>query len=161
MRVEQIMTRDPVACRPEDGLDLVAQRLWDGDCGAMPVRAADGRPIAMITDRDVCMCSLFRGRPLRELRVVDAVRGKGAVAYCRADASLADAMRTLREARVRRLPVVDDAGALVGVLSLADLAREASRQRRRKHPDVSEAKVGQTLAAICEPAERLEPASAP
>jgi CBS domain-containing protein len=57
----------------------------------------------------------------------------------------------MRDARVRRLPVVDERGALVGLVSLADLAREAEHERRLSQPPLSRIEIGATLAAICAP----------
>lgn len=58
----------------------------------------------------------------------------------------------MQEARIRRLPVVDDKGALLGMISLADLAREAARERSSPRKEITETEVGDTLAAICESA---------
>lgn len=55
----------------------------------------------------------------------------------------------MRQGRVRRLPVLDSQGSLVGMLSLADLAREAARQRSQSNQEISDAEVSSTLAAIC------------
>jgi CBS-domain-containing membrane protein len=55
------------------------------------------------------------------------------------------------EAGVRRLPVVDEADQLLGLLSLSDLAREAARERWWKRPEITEAEVGEVLATICQP----------
>jgi CBS domain-containing protein len=68
---------------------------------------------------------------------------------CKASDSLGDAEKTMREARVRRLPVVDGQGALIGIIGLADLAREAARERTASKQDITESEVGDTLAAIC------------
>ena len=66
----------------------------------------------------------------------------------------------MREQRIRRVPVTDESGALVGIVSLADLARAAQRRSAARSPAVvSERDVGHTLAAICEPGRRApEPA---
>jgi len=55
----------------------------------------------------------------------------------------------MRGGRVRRLPVVDEHGALIGLISLADLACEAARESSKEIKDISEMEVGDTLAAIC------------
>jgi CBS-domain-containing membrane protein len=60
----------------------------------------------------------------------------------------------MREARIRRLPVVDGQGALVGMISLADLAQEAARERAATTQEITEGDVGDTLAAICKPLHR-------
>jgi CBS-domain-containing membrane protein len=152
MRVQDVMTRQTQACRPEDTLERAAQLMWDHDCGCLPVctGGTDGpqRTVGMITDRDICMNALFQRKSLHELRVSDAMARD--VWSCQAGDSLVKAERTMQQARVRRLPVLDDRGDLIGVISLADLALEASRQRRQVGKEITETEVGDTLAAICE-----------
>jgi CBS domain-containing protein len=128
--------------------------MWDHDCGCLPVAGGDGitRVVGVITDRDICMCALFKNKPLQELRVSDAMAKQ--VQTCSPNDSLADAEKTMREARIRRLPVIGDEGALVGMISLADLAQEAARERAATSQEITETEVGDTLAAICEPLHR-------
>jgi CBS domain-containing protein len=151
MRVEQLMTKQVTTCKPDDTLDHAAQLMWDHDCGCLPVCAGDGanRVIGVITDRDVCMSALFQGKPLRELRVSDAMAKQ--VRVCRPSNSPVDVERTMREAKIRRLPVVDEQGALIGMITLADLAREAEREQTRSAPDITGNEIGVTLASICQP----------
>jgi len=151
MRVHELMTQQIQSCRPDDSLELAAQLMWDHDCGCIPVCAGDGasRTIGVITDRDICMGALFQGRPLRELRVSDAMARR--LLACRPQDTLAEAEKAMRDARIRRLPVLDDQGSLIGMLSLADLAREAMREQSQPGRDLTEAEVNGTLAAICEP----------
>jgi len=151
MKVEQLMTQDVRTCRPGDSLSAAAQLMWDGDCGCIPVVSDDGskRVIGMVTDRDVCMATHFRGRAPREVSVDEAMStGVRAVG---ASEDLADAKAIMREAQVRRLPVVDEDQQLMGVLSLADLAQEADRKRKSKQSPITEQEVGDTLTAICAP----------
>lgn len=147
MQVKELMTQQVQSCGPEASLERAAQLMWDYDCGCIPVCAGDGagQPIGVVTDRDICMSALFQGKPLRELRVSDAMAKQ--LLSCRPEDSLEQAEKAMRAAHIRRLPVVDDQGRLVGMLSLADLAREAARDRRQ----LSEGEVNMTFAAICEP----------
>jgi CBS-domain-containing membrane protein len=153
MRVEELMTKTVRCCAPDDSLEHAARLMWEYDCGCLPVCAgtADGAGLtAVITDRDICMHAFFQEKPLRELRVRDAMSKR--VCTCQPGDSLEQAERLMRDARVRRLPVVDPKGALVGMISLADLAREAAREDTLPRKDVTEGKVGEMLAAICTPA---------
>jgi CBS-domain-containing membrane protein len=151
MRVENLMTAPVQSCRPEDSLERAAQLMWECDCGSIPVCTTDGvtRAVGMITDRDICMCAYSQGKPLRELKVADAIADQE-LRVCKTSDSVSDAENAMREARVRRLPVVDTQGALVGVLSLADLAREAHRQQSGPGRQITEAEVNETLFAICQ-----------
>jgi CBS domain-containing protein len=132
--------------------------MRDNDCGCLPVTAGDESQtvVGMITDRDICVVAQSQGKPLTEIPVRDAM-AKGVWACNPGDAP-DEAEAIMREARVRRLPVVDEADHLLGLLSLADLAREAARQHWSKHREITEAEVGAVLATICEPREIGRPA---
>jgi CBS domain-containing protein len=153
MQVQQLTTQSIQCCQPGDSLQHAASLMWGHDCGCVPVCESDGgsRPVGVITDRDICMCALFQGKPLSQLSVEDAMARE--VKAVRARDSIAQAEQIMRDARIRRVPVIDDRGGLVGMLSLSDLAREAARGRGRtgQNPSVGEAEVNETLAVICEP----------
>jgi CBS domain-containing protein len=151
MNVEQLMTKDVRTCRPEESLNEAARIMWEMDVGCVPVIAADGtgRVLGIVTDRDICMAAYTQGRPLFEIPVSEAM-SKSVVA-CLPDETIAKAAERMRERHVRRLPVIDDAEQLLGLISLTDIAREAAQERRKKTKAVSDADIGKTLAAICEP----------
>lgn len=149
MRVGEIMTTDVTVCREQDDLAEAARQMEEHDCGCLPVTEDGARVIGVVTDRDICLASGRQDERLSALRVADAMTKPART--CSPDASLAEAEYVMREAQVRRLPVVDDSGALVGILALADLAREAERERRLRHQEVSRPEIGATLAAICQP----------
>ena len=150
MQVEHLMTKQVRSCSPADTLERAAQLMWDGDCGCLPVCEGNGinRVVGVITDRDICMAALFQGKSLHDLPVSGAMTQKPWT--CKAGDAVGGAEKTMREARIRRLPVVDTRGALIGIIALADLAREAARERGSVKQDVTESEVGDTLAAICE-----------
>jgi CBS domain-containing protein len=149
VRVGEIMSKEVRCCRPTDSLSEAARSMWEGDCGALPVVSEDGVAVAMITDRDVCMAAYTRGRRLDELRVREAMSRR--LAACSPGDPIEDAEGRMRESRVRRLPVVDDAGRLVGVVSLADVARALPRARNVTSRRAFALELGETLSAICEP----------
>lgn len=148
MQVEKLMTRHVRSCSPGDTLERAAQLMWDGDCGCLPVCVSDGvnRVVGVITDRDICMSALFQGKSLHELQVSDAMAKQ--LLSCKASDAIADVRKTMREARIRRLPVLDDQGVLIGIIGLADLAREAALKRSASKQEITESEVGDTLAAI-------------
>jgi len=154
MRVEQLMTKQVQSCRPDDTLERAAQLMWDHDCGSLPVcSGADAsRTVGMITDRDIAMCGMFHPKPLCDLPVSEAMARNPRT--CRPTDAIEDAEKIMRDAQIRRLPVVDDDGRLIGMISLADLAREAARERTRQSPRVTETEIGDTLAAICTASSR-------
>jgi CBS domain-containing protein len=123
MKVTKLMSLSPHTCRPEDSLERAAQLFWEHDCGVLPVVDEKGRAIAAITDRDVCMSAYTKGARLADLRVGSAM--SSTLVSCRADEELTLAAQRMVEHGVRRLPVVDAVGSVVGVLSLNDIARAA------------------------------------
>jgi CBS domain-containing protein len=146
---EQIMTGSPVACRPEDALTEAARIMWQHDCGCVPVVCNDGRLCGLITDRDICMAAYLQGRPLAAIRVDDVMARH--VTACAPQDSLQEVARAMREARVRRIPVVEDDGVLVGIVSLADLALEPERRGDARTQSAARKQVVATLASIVRP----------
>ncbi len=150
MNVEQLMTKNVRTCKPEDTLNDAAKILWESDCGCIPVVSSEGgKFVGVITDRDICMAAYTQGKTLSELPVGGAMSRKAIV--CAPDVAITAAQKIMGDARVRRLPVVDEAGHLLGLISLADIAREAARERKSRKKEVTDAEVGRTLSAICEP----------
>lgn len=153
MQVEKIMIRDVKACSADETLNRAAQLMWESDCGCVPVIAGDGdgRVIGILTDRDICMAAYTQGRTLFEIPVMSAMADK--IIACRASDDIRRAETLMHDNQIRRLPVLDDRGFLVGIISINDIACEAERQRaaRRATPEVSAAEVGQTLGGICQP----------
>jgi CBS domain-containing protein len=152
MNVEDVMNRKVHTCRAEDSLNVPAKLMWERDVGCIPVVDADGRPVGMITDRDICMSSYFAGKPLEQQAVSQAMAKK--LHAARLGQSIQSAEELMRTKQIRRLPVVDNAGKLVGILSLNDLALAAGKARAVK-PDELTA----TLASICQPRQRAAPAA--
>jgi len=151
MKVEQLMTKGVSTCAPDDTLNQAARIMWERDCGIVPIveNAATGRVVGIVTDRDACMAAYTRGQPLSQIRVGDVM--STGVASCRALEDVREAEQTMRRAHVHRLPVVDEANQLLGVISLADIAREATREAGARRPEVTAVEIGETLAAIREP----------
>jgi CBS domain-containing protein len=154
MRVAQIMSRDVAVCKGEDSLRTAAQIMWDRDCGCVPVVAyPDGeqRVVAMITDRDICMAALHQRRGLEDMTVESAMSRE--IFACRPDDPVELAVKILQEKQVHRLPVIDGDGRLAGILSLADVAREARREHAAASREVSDFEVAETVEAISLPRE--------
>lgn len=171
MKVRELMTSPAHACQPQDTLARAAQLMWDHDFGILPVVDREGRIGGTITDRDIAMAALMRGRRLDELRCADSM-SKG-LFTCGPDDDVAVAAGRMVEHQVHRLPVVDAKGKLAGLLSLNDLAvagasdarvaREAARvlagvsRRRAGVPTV----VAATGAAPAMKAAKAAPSAPP
>ena len=150
MEVERTMTREVVTCCPEDSLERAARALLQRDCGGLPVVDGKGHVVGMVTDRDICMTALTRGRSLRELCVRDAMSRD--VVSAAPGESLALAAELMGQFQVRRLQVLDTDHRPVGLLSLSDLARRADSGELLSAGDVGMDDVTAALAAIARPA---------
>jgi CBS domain-containing protein len=122
--VRRLMSVNVRSCKPGDALNRAAQSMWEGDCGCLPVVDDDGRVLGLVTDRDICMASYTQGKSLAELSVEGSMSKQ--VHGCGPDESVGEALALMGEHRLRRLPVQDASGKLLGMLSLADVARWAS-----------------------------------
>lgn len=152
MKVSELMTHNVQSCSLDATAADAARAMWDFDIGCVPVVDAGGTVIGMVTDRDVCMGAYTQGKPPGAIPITEIM--STAVACCHPDDTLASAEQTMRERQVRRLPVVDGANKLVGLLSLNDLAlaprTPLARAKQRLRGDVEE-----TLAAVSQ--HRLRP----
>lgn len=152
MKVEQLMTREVRTCRTTDRLDTAARIMWERDCGVVPVVSDDGegpRVVGMLTDRDICVATYMQGRPLGEIPVASAMSKR--LCSCRPSDTIVVALKVLQTNQLHRLPVVDANERLVGMLSLADIAREAAHEHGQKTKHVKAEEIATTLEAICQP----------
>ena len=147
MNVRQLMTPNPRTCRTSDAMNTAAQIMWEQDCGCVPIVDDDGKAIGIITDRDICMGAYTRGLPLSQIPVLSGA--STALVSVRESDSLEAAEDLMQKHRIRRLPVLDDAGRPVGILSMNDLARRAQNGHRRR--ELSADAIARTLAAVCAP----------
>ncbi len=150
MKVADLMTKNVRSCAPTCTLNDAAREMWENDCGVVPVVDAGRTVVGMITDRDICMAAYTRGRPLGEIPVDQVMARK--LLTCRPDTALTQAEETMRTAQIRRMPVTDERGALVGLISLNDIARAATTRNGRtaKSSGPNPETVLRTLAGIGE-----------
>lgn len=118
--VNSIMTPDPVSCRAETPLHEVARMMVDNDCGQIPVVDQDRKPIGVVTDRDIVVKVVASARSSADAKAADAM-----TAPCKtvtSDTDLSVCTRLMEADQIRRIPVVDRDGKLVGIVSIADIA---------------------------------------
>jgi CBS domain-containing protein len=116
----EVMTVNPACCTPETPLDQVAQLMRQYDCGEIPVIDPAEQPIGVITDRDIVTRVIADGK--NPMAYPAEICMSQPVATVPIDASLGDVVSTMEKHRVRRVPVVDDRGRCVGMISQADVA---------------------------------------
>lgn len=159
MNVSAIMTRRVKTCRPGDALAVAARIMRDQKCGFVPVTDTRRRVVGVITDRDVCLAMLRLDAALTEVRIEKAMTTE--VRSVRPGDSLEEAEHTMRTWRVRRVPVLDAARKIVGVLSIDDLALAASEGRGKRREPISEREVTRTLSRIVRPARVIDVLASP
>jgi len=155
MKIEEIMTRNVSVCCIDDTLNTAAQRMWENDCGCVPVVGSDGdgTVVGIVTDRDICMAAYTQGKRLFEIPVTTAMARKVICCSPGDDVMAVEAM--MRKHQVRRIPVIEKSGRLVGIVAINDLAREAGRELSAgARPEVTEIEVAQTLESLCRPREK-------
>jgi CBS domain-containing protein len=123
MMAEALMSRTVYTCSPQDSLEQATRIMWESDVGCLVVTNAENEPIGMITDRDVAIAAYTQGVPLRDSRVDSAMAHH--VMTCAPNTALGELEILMRSAQIRRLPVVDTRGKLMGIVTLSDIARNA------------------------------------
>ena len=142
MQVRDIMTENPACCAPETSLEDVARMMADQDCGEIPVLDERGRPLGVVTDRDITCRAVAQGRDPASTAARDIM--SGSVITTTPDASLEHALAQMEERQIRRMPVVDENGVCCGIVAQADIARTApGHETAELVRDVSQPTVGQ------------------
>jgi CBS domain-containing protein len=122
MKVRDVMRREPCVCGPENDLAKVGRVMAEAGCGFLPVIGDEDRVVGVITDRDLALAVATRDRKPSEIQVRQVMSGE--VYSCGPDDDVRDALKVMRERKVRRLPVMDS-HHLRGILSLDDVVLEA------------------------------------
>ena len=122
MNVSSVMTANPTCCTRETPLTEVAKMMVDCDCGQIPVVESqqDKRPVGVVTDRDIVVRMVAEGRDPCCGTAADCMSSD--VKTIEESSSLRDAVCLMEAEQIRRLPVVDGSGKLVGIVAIADLA---------------------------------------
>ncbi len=124
-KVHEVMTDRPRCVTPETPISEAAQLMASEDIGSLPI--LDGERLAgVVTDRDIVIRAIAKGKDPRGMPVREVASGE--VVKIHAEQDLSDALKLMASEQVRRLPVVDDDGRLVGILAQADVAAEAKEK---------------------------------
>lgn len=118
MLIREVMTTNPACCKPTDTLDTVAQLMLEHDCGEIPV-CENNRLVGVITDRDITLRAVAAGKAPMSLAASEVMTRNVYSVYD--NDKLETAFAIMSEKLVRRLPVIDANGAIIGILSQADL----------------------------------------
>jgi CBS domain-containing protein len=118
-----VMTPDPACCSPHTSLDLVARMMVQNDCGEIPIVNAANHPVGVVTDRDI-VCRVVAEGKNPSGHTAESIMTSPVVTV-RTDATLTDVVETMERHKIRRVPVVDEAGCCTGIIAQADIAADA------------------------------------
>jgi CBS domain-containing protein len=121
------MTRNPRSLAPDTTAREAAQLMKTEDVGIIPV-VEGSRLIGVITDRDIAIRVVAEGRDVNS-KVRD-VMSSNRLATCRPDEDVDVVMETMASEQLRRIPIVDERGSLVGIVAQADIVRKAKNDRK-------------------------------
>jgi CBS domain-containing protein len=124
MNIREVMTSNPECVSPGDSIQSAARIMRDCDTGAVPV-VDNGRPVGMLSDRDIVIRAVADGqldRPIREIVTTGVV-------CATPDISTREAEELMSEHQIRRLPVVENE-RIVGIVSLGDIAVKEAKDKR-------------------------------
>lgn len=126
MTVQSVMTACPACCTPSSSLTEVARLMVDNDCGEIPVvEDMQSRKLAgVITDRDIATRIVAAGRNSAEACALDCMTTPALSVD--EGTSLQQCCELMETHQIRRVPVVDALGGVVGIVSLADIVRSAN-----------------------------------
>lgn len=119
MSIGRICRREVHLADREESAHAAAQRMRDRRVGTLVVCDGDGVPVGIVSDRDLCERVLAEGRDGRKTRVEEVMSSD--LATVTEATPIEEVLRYMRAVGVRRMPVVDEGGALVGVVSVDDI----------------------------------------
>jgi CBS domain-containing protein len=144
MNVSDIMSKDFGACNADSDLESVAKIMWDKNCGSIPVLDGSNKLVGVITDRDIAMGCALNHKAEWELKTNDILNNR-TLFTCRSDEDVKNALQRMSDHHIRRLPVVDGNGQLLGMLSIDDIISLAQED----NPELSFRDTMNTLKQVC------------
>ena len=142
MKIKEVMTAEPKTCGPETNLATAAALMLDGDCGILPVVDENGKLVGVVTDRDMFIALATRDKLASQLKVSDVARKQ--VLTCGPDDDVHAALATMKQHRVRRLPVEGFGQTVAGIVSMNDILLAAGPRKAVRSDEVVD-----TFQAIC------------
>ena len=129
MKVREVMSQNPACCTPSDSAQTVAKIMRDRSVGAVPVVADEQSRtlIGIITDRDFCCSIVADGLDPKATTIQQFISANPI--FCRDGENIERCERLMQDHQVRRVPVVDEKGSVIGIVSQADLALHDKPER--------------------------------
>ena len=132
MKAQEIMTKNPRVVTPETTVREAARLMESENVGMIPVvRSAGSKSVVgIITDRDIAIRHVAAGHSSSDCPVSEAMSSNPKT--CKTTDSVDDVMEVMGKEQVRRIPIVDERGDLVGIVAQADIAREANDRKAER-----------------------------
>jgi CBS domain-containing protein len=132
MKVQDIMTGNPRCLTPDSTAREAAQLMKEMDTGIIPVveSGSSKKLVGVVTDRDIAVRLVADGKTADAL--VSDVMSAGNIATCGPTDDVDRVMETMSREQVRRIPIVDERGALVGIVAQADIVRKADDKKAER-----------------------------
>lgn len=129
-KCDEVMTKDPVCCLPNDMVANAAGLMKSENIGSIPVieNKKTKRLVGIVTDRDLALQIVANGHDVKSTKVADVMTQK--IITCRVDDDIQKAVEAMAEHQLRRIPVVDKAHKIVGIISLADVATRVDQRKK-------------------------------
>ena len=124
MKVTEMMHKGAEYVAPNAKLQVIAKKMRDYDIGSIPV-CDGGKLIGILTDRDIAVRALANGKDVAKLEAKDVMSKD--VIFCRDTEQAEDAIRIMEDNKIRRLPVLNEAKKLIGMVSLGDISHALSQ----------------------------------
>lgn len=124
MQVKDMMHKGVACLSPDTTVKAIAMKMKELDVGAIPITKKN-ELIGMITDRDIAIRCVANGKDLSKVTAKDVMTP--GIVYCRDTEEVEDAVRIMESKQIRRLPVLDEAKRMVGMISLGDISHALPR----------------------------------
>ena len=130
MNCREVMTDNPVCCLPSDTVSQAARIMRREDVGPVPVVNDDQHKqlIGIVTDRDLALKVVAESRDPNHTMVSDVMTST--IIACRETDDASTAIKAMEEHQIRRVPVVDAEGKIVGIISQADVANRIREPKK-------------------------------
>jgi CBS domain-containing protein len=127
-KARDIMSEDCTCIGENDSVLDAAKKLAELDVGSVPICGEDDRLKGMLTDRDIVVKVVAKGKDPSSVPAGELGQGDGKTVTIGADDAIEEALHTMAEHKVRRLPVIDD-HRMVGIISQADIATHLDEEQ--------------------------------
>jgi CBS domain-containing protein len=129
-KCDEVMTKNPVCCLPNDMVVKAAQIMKTGNVGSVPVidNEKTRKLIGIITDRDLALKIVAEGKDPKSTKVAAVMTAK--VVSCLSEDDLQKAMDSMSKNQLRRIPIIDNTGMILGIISQADVATRIDKPKR-------------------------------